>query len=104
MKKLTAKKITKLKRKIKRWHVWKSESQFGFMCLNDPMIYNIGDIKKAKPDFMVYGLDIFDAVDRYNKFHPHYAFEIYGQCTPKWAVIGVLPYGSKDKREVKFYS
>lgn len=71
--------------------------------MHDPMIYNIGDVKKAKPDYKIYGLDIFDAVERYNKFHPHYAIEIYDKCVPKWAKIAVLPYGSKDKREVMFY-
>lgn len=103
MKKLTAKRIKKLRSKIKRWYVWQSKSQFGFTSTWDPLICCIGIPEKAKPDFTIYGLDIFDAVDRYNKFHPHYAFEIHCQCIPKWAKIGVLPYDSKDKREVRFY-
>jgi len=65
MKKLTASRICKLKAKIKTWKVWISKSMFGFDGFDDIYVGDLATPVEPKPDAIIYGVNVYDALKRY---------------------------------------
>jgi hypothetical protein len=89
---MKANKMKKLKKKIKTWKVWFSKSMFGFHDFDDICVHSLATPYEPKPDAIIYGLDIYDALKRYIDKRP-YARNI--QCDETsgdtFAKVAVLP-------------
>ena len=70
MKKPTASRIRKLKKKIKTWKVWFSKSMFGFDDFDDIYVGDLATPDEPKPDAIIYGLNVYDALKRYLEKRP----------------------------------
>ena len=68
---MTASRIHKLKAKIKTWKVWFSKSMFGFHDIDDIYIGDLASPDEPKPDAIIYGVDVYDALKRYIDKRPH---------------------------------
>ena len=71
MKKLTASRIRKIKAKIKTWKVWFSKSMFGFHDFDDIYVGDLATPDEPKPDAIIYGVSVYDALKRYIDKRPH---------------------------------
>ena len=93
MKKLTASRIRKLKKKIKTWKVWWSRSMFGFSHYTDISLYKLAGTREPTPDAIIYGLSLRDALTRYVSKHPWIVSNMrYSQIDGKtFAKFVVLP-------------
>ena len=89
---MKANKIKKLKQKIKTWKVWFSKSMFGFDDINDIYVGDLATPDEPKPDAIIYGLNIYDALKRYVDKRP-YARNIQRDETSSdtFAKVAVLP-------------
>ena len=67
---MKASKIKKLKKKIKTWKVWFSKSMFGFYRYDDIYIPSLATPNEPKPDAIIYGVNVYDALKRYIANHP----------------------------------
>ena len=67
---MKASKIKKLKQKIKTWKVWFSKSLFGFNDFDDIYVGDLATPDEPKPDAVIYGLNIYDALERYLEKRP----------------------------------
>jgi len=89
---MKANKIKKLKQKIKTWKVWFSKSMFGFHDFDDICVHSLATSYEPKPDAIIYGLDIYDALKRYLEKRP-WAKDIWCSQTDRktFARAVVLP-------------
>ena len=62
---MKASKIKRLKKKIKTWKVWFSKSMFGFNRSDDIYIHWLATPNEPKPDAIIYGVNVYDALRRY---------------------------------------
>lgn len=62
---MKASKIKKLKQKIKTWKVWFSKSMFGFHDFEDIYVHSLATPNEPKPDAIIYGTNVYDALKRY---------------------------------------
>ena len=90
---MKASKIKKLRQKIKTWKVWFSHSAFGFShYLDTGILWKLATPNEPKPDAIVYGLNIDDALERYKKKNPWLADLWIRQTDYKtFAKVAILP-------------
>lgn len=68
---MKASKIKKLKQKIKTWKVWFSKSMFGFNDFDDIYVGDLAAPEEPKPDAVIYGVTVYDALKRYIDKRPY---------------------------------
>ena len=68
---MNAKRIRKLRDRIKTWKVWFSSGLFGFHGTYDVSMWKLATPNEPRPDAIVYGLDLEDAFKRYGRKHPY---------------------------------
>ena len=61
---MNAKRIRKLKTRIKTWKVWFSSGLFGFRGTYDARAYDMATPREPRPEAIVYGLTLEDALER----------------------------------------
>jgi len=92
MKKLTASRIRKFKKKIKTWKVWFSRSMFGFNHYTDIYVWKLATSSEPKPDAIIYGLNVYDALKRYIDKRPYRRnIQCYETSGDTFAKVAVLP-------------
>ena len=96
MKKLTASRIRKLKKKIKTWKILWSRSMFGFTHYTDIYLWKLATRSEPMPDAIIYGLNIRDAIERYVSKRPWVASSMhYSQVNSKTfaKIVALSNYG-----------
>ena len=113
--KLTASRICKLKKKIKTWKIWRSRSMFGFTLYTDICLWNLATSLEPKPDAIIYGLSLEDALNRYVSKHPWTASStgcsrVYSRTFAKFVALpnhgmhlGACPWSWNIQKQMQFW-
>lgn len=113
--KLTASRIRKLKKKIKTWKIWRSRSMFGFTHYTDICLWKLATSSEPKPDAIIYGLSLEDALKRYVSKHPWTASsmrcsQVVSRTFAKFVALpnhgmhrAACPWSSNIPKQVQFW-
>ena len=93
---MTARKIKKLRSKIRTWKVWYSDHRFHHY--RDMRLFDLATPRELKqdgttPPVIIYGLDVEDALRRYARKRPWHpiARMFFHRSTSRFADAAVLP-------------